>query len=86
MKAWLVLPALAFCYNLRNTSSETDDENEKKFQLRSSIEVKWQNGFDNEMETEIEMLLCGQVLQDSDNCQLVDSGKFSFISAFGREV
>ena len=75
MKAWFVLPALAFCYSLRN---ESDAEIGQKFQLRSSIDVRWQaneTNFEEYVKTEIEDLLCKDILSESDNCQLVGTGQ-----------
>ena len=74
MKTWFLIPTVAFCYNLRNT---TDEENGRKFQLRSSIDVKLETESDNfgtDVEIEIEKLLCQEIFSESENCKFVDSG------------
>ena len=88
MKTWFLIPAVALCYNLRNT---TDDNPERTYQLRSSIDVNWQNSedFGEIFEAEIERLLCNDILADLANeetCSLVDSGSTliprSFVKSF----
>ena len=74
MKTWFLIPTIAFCYNLK----ETDDKSDRRFQIRSSIDVNWETkteDFENDFQIEIERLLCNDILRkDTENCSFVESG------------